>query len=373
LPDRARARSRDAFSFDVAGPADDRDIRTLMRESVFPGSVSLSFEREPDASIAARIEGPHHDYIVARESEGGRIAAIASRSVRDRFVNGQPMRVGYLGQLRVHRDFRRTPTLIDGGFAFCRTLHDRNPCDVYLASVVSENTAARRVLERGRAGWPAFTSVDDIVTFAVPARRNRRSPSSPMIDGAAVGAATISAFLWRHNARYQFSPCWNAEDLSGATLPGLGLGDIFVATRGGSIAGCAALWDQRPFKQIVVRGYSPVLRRARTMLNLAAPLTGSPRLPPSGEQLRFAFLSHLAVEDDDIETGLQLVATATDRAAAAGLDYVALGLSSRSPLAAAVSQQFRHRSYRTTLFATAWPGADVRVDSRPSQPEIAIL
>ncbi len=362
-----------SFSFDVAGPADDRDIRTLMRESVFPGSVSLTFEREPDASIAARIEGPHYDYIVARERESGRLAAIASRSVRDRFVNGHPMRVGYLGQLRVRRDFRRTPTLIDGGLAFCRTLHDQNPCDVYLASVVSENTAARRVLERGRAGWPAFTSVDDIITFAVPARRNRASGSISMIEGAEIGAATISAFLCRHNARYQFSPCWDAGDLSGAKLPGVGLRDIFVATRDGSIAGCAALWDQRAFKQVVVRGYSPALRRARKILNLAAPLIGAPRLPPSGEELRFAFLSHMAVENDDIETGLQLIATAADRAAAAGLDYIALGLSARSPLAAAVSRRFRHRSYRTTLFTTAWPGTDIRVDSRPSQPEIAIL
>jgi hypothetical protein len=146
-----------------------------------------------------------------------------------------------------------------------------------------------------------------------------------------------------------------------------------VATRGGSIAGCAALWDQRAFKQIVVRGYSPALRHARTMLNLAAPLTGAPYLPPAGEELRFAFLSHMAVEDDDIETGLHLVATATARAAAAGLEYIALGLSARSPLADAVGRRFRHRSYRTTLFAAAWPGAGIRIDSGPSQPEIAIL
>jgi hypothetical protein len=143
---RVRTRSSDAFVFDVARAEDDEEIRALLRDNALPGSVSLSSEREPDASIAGRVEGNPHGYIVARERASGRIAAIASRSVRDRFVNGLPARVGYLGQLRVRRDFRRAPFLIDGGFGFCRTLHERQPCQLYLASVVSENTAARRVL-----------------------------------------------------------------------------------------------------------------------------------------------------------------------------------------------------------------------------------
>ncbi len=360
--------------FDVARPEDGAEIRALMRQSALPGSVSLTFEREPDASIAGRAEGNPHDYIVARERASGRIAAIASRSIRDRFVNGSPARVGYLGQLRVHRDFRRVPFLIDGGFAFCRALHDRQPCQLYFASVISENIAARRLLERGRAGWPVFAGVDDIVTFAVPARRaGRRSSAVAILDGVDVGAAALAAFLWRHNARYQLSPCWNADDLSGTSLPGLGLQNFVVATRGGSIAGCAAIWDQRAFKQVVVRGYTPSLRRARRALNLVAPLTGGLRLPAPGQQLRFAFLSHLALEHDDLEVGLQLITEATRRARAAELDYIALGLSARSPLATAVSRSFRHRSYRTTLYAASWPGGDMRIDNRPAQPEIAIL
>jgi hypothetical protein len=372
---RVRTRSSDAFVFDVARAEDDEEIRALLRDNALPGSVSLSFEREPDASIAGRVEGNPHGYIVARERASGRIAAIASRSVRDRFVNGLPARVGYLGQLRVRRDFRRAPFLIDGGFGFCRTLHERQPCQLYLASVVSENTAARRVLERGRAGWPTFTSVDDIITVAVAARRTagRGSSSVAILDGREVGAAALAAFLWRHNARFQFSPCWNADELSGASLPGFGLHDFLVATRDGSIAGCAAIWDQRSFKQIVVRQYAPALQRARTFLNLVAPLTGRTRLPPPGEQLRFAFVSHLALEGDDVDVGLQLIAEATRRAGAAGLDYIALGLSERSPLAGALRRGFRHRSYRTTLYAAAWPGSEMPVDDRPSQPEIAIL
>ena len=275
----------------------------------------------------------------------------------------------------MHRDFRRAPFLLDGGFEFCRALHDRQPCQLYLASVVSENIAARRVLERGRAGWPAFSGVDEMVSFAVPSGRARRRRSSAVaiIDGTEVGAAALAAFLWRHNSRYQFSPCWNADDLSGTRLPGLGLQNFFVATRGGSIAGCAAIWDPRAFKQVVVRGYSPGLRRARRALNLVAPLTGGPRLPATGQELRFAFLSHLALEHDDFEIGLQLVAEGTRRAGAAELEYIALGLSKRSPLAAAVSRSFRHRSYRTTVYGASWPGGEMRLDNRPAQPEIAIL
>src|SRR4051794_19024058 len=38
--------------FDVATPADDAEIRRVLRENPMPGAIRLSLEREPDAQLA---------------------------------------------------------------------------------------------------------------------------------------------------------------------------------------------------------------------------------------------------------------------------------------------------------------------------------
>ena len=64
------------------------------------------------------------------------------------------------------------------------------------------------------------------------------------------------------------------------------------------VVACAALWDQRSFKQVVVRGYSPQLARWRRVINVAGPVFGVPVLPQIGSPLEFVYLSHVAVDDE---------------------------------------------------------------------------
>ena len=370
---------RGRFTFGVATAQDDPEIRRMLRETAFPGSVSLSFEREPDSLAAGEIEGDVHDIIVARERRTNRLAAIASRSSRERFVNGRTARVGYLGQLRVAAGFGGRRDLFSEGFGFCRSLHERDTAAMYLASVIADNGAARRLLERGLPGWPEFRLVDDLVTLAIPARDGvrRRASTVEIVSGALMDVSEMAAVLARNNARYQFAPCWTGDDLMSPTrVRGLRPGDFLVAIRQGTIIGCAALWDQRAFKQVIVRGYSRGLGRWRTVMNAIGPLCGNPPLPAVGSQLAFAHLSHLAADDDDPDVVVSLVAAGQRAAHAAGLDYITLGAAATSPLHDPVRRAFAHRSYASVLYVGFWtdgqPAADV-LDGRPSHPEMAVL
>jgi hypothetical protein len=141
------------------------------------------------------------------------------------------------------------------------------------------------------------------------------------------------------------------------------------------VVGCAALWDQRPFKQAVVRGYAPRLRRWRPFINVAAPLLGTPRLPAPGQRLEFVYLSHFAVDDDDAGTAGALVATARARLPQ-GIAYLVAGLATGGPLHAAVGRRFPHREYRSGLYLAYWPDGEEIVralDTRRVQPEVAVL
>ena len=373
---------RDAgFAFELASSRDDREIRRLLREQAFPGAISLSLEREPNAAIAAAIEGDVHQTLVARDPWTGRIAAVATRSLRDAFVNGERSRVGYLGQLRIDRRYRRHPMLLEGGFAFCRALHDGGDARLYLTSIVADNQAAQRLLLRRRwSAGPRFTNIGRLVTLVIPLGR-RRTPIE--IEGVRIERGTpshldeIAACLRRNLRRYQFAPCWTADDLLSADRTrGLSHEHFFVAIRQRRVIGCLGCWDQRSFKQVVVRGYSKTLTRWRPLVNVAARWLGTPRLPAVGEPLALGYLSHAAVDADDDQVLAALMTAACQHGRAAGLDNVAIAFAARNPQLEAIARRFRHRAFVSVLAVANWPDGDHRLrllDGRLPHPEVAVL
>jgi hypothetical protein len=382
-----------AYALSLARPEDDEVIRRMLRESAFAGNVRLSLEREPDSRLAASIEGDVHQMVVARDRRSGAVAGIASRSVRDVLLNGEPARLGYLGQLRIGRDFRRSRGLLNAGFRFFRRLHERDgAARIYLASVVADNLPARRLLEGKWAGqrtrpaqpheWPRFEPADTFVSLAIPLTSRARVPRPAGLDvhqGSPSLASEIIACLERNSPRFQFSPRWRAADLASTRTRGLEIEDFVVATRQGRVVGCAACWDQRAFKQVVVRGYAPGLARWRSLANMVAPLTGAPKLPHVGSRFQFACISHVALDVDvEAEEGVltSLVESACQRARRKGVDYVVIGLSARSPAVRVLERTFRHRTFESVLYTAFWPDGEAlarSLDGRPSNPELAIL
>ena len=368
------------FAIRLAEDADDVEIRRLLREQALPGEVTLTLEREPDSAIAAGIEGDVHQTMIAREYVSGRIDGIASRAERAVFVNGQVTRVGYLGQLRTNVRGYRVATLLDEGFTFCRALHEQGSVNAYLTSIVEDNHAARRVLCALRSpAAPSFGRIGTLNTLLIPRAHRRRRTRMNSVDirrGSIELIEEIAACLNRNGRRHQFAPVWTVDDLLSATrTPGLAPHDFLVATNRGRVVGCAALWDQRSFKQVVVRGYSRRLARWRPLINVAAPLFGSPALPEDGRPLEFVYLSHVAIDDDRPEVVSALIGEAR-QAMEPGVRFILTAFAEGSPLLVPAARVAPHRTYRSVLYLACWPDGLPFLDSidkRLPHPEVAIL
>ena len=138
--------------FALATPADDADIRRLLRENPMPGQITLTLEREPDYFADAGLPGTEKQTIVA--NEGGRVVCMGNCSIRERFVNGQPRRVGYLGGLRLDARAAGRFDILRRGYEFFRELQADRPADFYFTSIAADNAPARKFLERGLPGMP---------------------------------------------------------------------------------------------------------------------------------------------------------------------------------------------------------------------------
>jgi hypothetical protein len=215
--------------------------------------------------------------------------------------------------------------------------------------------------------------------LAVPTRR-RRLPIHGSITverGRIEILSEISQCLVRNGKRYQFASKWTGDDLlAQERMPGLDLGDFHVALRDGAVVGCLAVWDQRSFKQAVVRDYKPWLRCLRPFTNPVKRLTGEPRLPAPGQQLKCAFVSHLAVDGDDPEVARSLLAAANRDAHRRGVHFFVLGLAERHPLLATIRGQYPCRTYESLIYQVCWTEREtepVQLDARILHPEAAIL
>jgi ribosomal protein S18 acetylase RimI-like enzyme len=355
-----------------ARPEDDPELRRMLRDNPMDGEIRVSLEREPNAFLAAAVEGEPHRTIVARGPAGG-IVGLGSRSVWNAFVNGQPVRIGYLSQLRVDRSARGKRRLLAAGYDLIRSFRraDELPFDV--TSIIADNDVVRRLLGAGLPGLPTYQEIAGFTTLVLPATSRPRKPSG-IERGTRERMAGIAACLERNRQRYQFAPRFSVEDLlSPERSRGLAPEDFFVALAGGEVVGCLALWDQSGFKQVVVRGYAPRLARRRPWINLVSPLLGTPRLPAPGEILPHAYLSHVAVDGDDPGLFQALVEEAYAEARARGLVYLVTGFASRHPWLPWLAKRFRPREYASALYTVHWEDGGEALDGRMPHVEVALL
>ena len=363
--------------FELARREDDPEIRRLLRENPMMGEVSVTLERDPDSFLAEAIEGDVHHTVVAREVESGRLVAVGSVSVRDAYVNGEVTRLGYLSKLRVDRAYRGRASIVTGGYAFFRALHPSLGCRLYLTSIFVDNRPARRLLERGLPGMPTYKPLETFETLLMPVARRVWKPCCKRVRTAQSRLDEVANCLARNGQRFKFSPVWTEQDLrSPERVRGLNPDDFVYATPAGDIKGCLAVWDQRSYKQAVVRGYGKSLSRWRPLINLAGPLVGVPPLPAVGERMEIGYVSHLAVDDDDQSEFEALLRCAHISARYRGLHWLAVGFASRHPLLAVAKRLFRHRVSVATLYAVHWEdGAEAaaQLDGRIPHYEVALL
>jgi hypothetical protein len=356
--------------FGVASQADDAEIRRLLRENPMSGKISVSLEREPDYFADADLPGERKQTIIARQ--GGRVVCVGSCCIRRRFVNGKPRDVGYLGGLRLDATVSGRFDILRGGYEFFRQMQAEAPADFYFTSIASDNERARRVLERGLPGMPSYEFIGEFVSALIPTPRTNTKPSAAF----ALPATELAEFINGENQMRQFAPCWTAKELQALEQLGLQRSDFFMLHEAGKNPSCGAIWDQRCFKQTVIRDYEPWLKCARVVLNALGQITNRPQLPATGETLSHAFACHLVAQPESEALLIRLIRRLLEMAAQRRIQLLTVGLAVNDARLNTVRRHFRCREYRSRIYIVRWPGIggeSRELDGRVLAPEVALL
>lgn len=220
------ARPSSAVRFALATKDDDLAIRRLLRENPMRGAISVSFEREPGYFHGTQIAGADDQTILAFAQ--GRLVCMGRCSVRERYVNGEIRRVGYLSDLRLDHTASGRFDILRRGYRFFHELERADPADFYFTSITADNARSVRFLERGLPGMPRYERLADFVTLLIPVPRKARQlkqlneKASSRLNSANIEVMTGSErhidalvdFLNSQAKRFNLAIAWSEDKFS---------------------------------------------------------------------------------------------------------------------------------------------------------------
>ncbi len=343
------------YRISAAEESDGPEILAILEQAGFSGAISLLYTRRPDPLLSLRREGEDVHVFVCRDTRNNSVCMFSACAVNPCFVEGQVRQTGYLFSLRLREDdpgvIRRAP---EGYRTVFREMEDAG-VELFITTILTENTPARKMLEKRRASMPVYEFIGEIETLTFRTGGHGHVPDGLVFRRAeSTDIPRLVGFCRDEGRRYQYFPLLREEDLRrGTSCPGIG--DFFVLTRSGSILAAGALWDQRDYKQYVAMRYGGLFRLFRLVSKLLFPLLGYPSLPPIGSVLNMAVLSFLlAAGDDPLIYSLFL---RTMLAAGRNFDSLSFGLHVANPLLA-VAKKKRCLVYRSRLYRVWKPGTE---------------
>lgn len=277
-------------------PEDDKGIRECLRRNPMDGIISLAFETEPSFFDSLSVQG---DFNVAVAKNNDNVIGIGTRAVRPMFVNGNVQNVGYLGGLRLDKEFRNR-NLLKQGFDFNREWHLADPQEFYLTSIMADNLSARKILEKKRRGIPEYHYLYDLIVFTIKPTKRRHNKEIEILSGDNFSLELIMEFVNSHGSKKNYFPYFSTLDFALPITKGLDQKDLLVAiNKNDEILGVVGKWNQSGFKQTRVVSYKEPLRTLRPILNLISPITGYPLLPREGEKLNTFYSTFNVVTNND--------------------------------------------------------------------------
>lgn len=340
---------------ELATPQDEKDLRQLLLQTSMPGKIRLQNSRDPHFFNSLDVLGKYNQILVTRNISGN-IVGSGIRSIKPMYINNEIQQIGYLSNLRLEKKYRGKRFLVKG-FQYLHELHQDKQCPFYLTSIMADNENAKTVLHNRRGLLPVYHPWGKINTYLINHSRSKIGSSHIKIEFASpMDKNKILKFLNQEGKEKQFFPYYMADDLreDGGLLRGLSYQTILVAKQNQQIIATLALWNQNPFKQIVIHSYHPIMQWLRPIYNLYSKMSHKPYLPKPGNLMDFNYAAIVCVKNNDTKLFQHILSVALSYSTKLKKSFVALGLHETDPLNEVV-KHFRYQLMQSYLYLVSFP------------------
>lgn len=347
------------YSYRLAGPTDTAQIKEILEESDFKGKISLLYSRRPDAFHSFMQEGKQVAVYTCRQQSdtadtNNPILGIGACAVNTVFIEGEERSAGYLFGFRLRKILHPIFAAIPKGYQFLfNHLEQWNVSD-YFTTILSENHAARRMLEKKRRFMPRYRPMGEITTFTLKTGGSAQLPKGwSFTQVKESDLSELIQFYHDQGSQYLYFPVLTKEDmLKGRGCPHYSCFNI-LRDQDLNIIAAGAVWNQQDYKQYRIMGYSGLYRFLQPLSSWLFPLLGFPALPKAGKVLNMFSLAFLAVKESDPKVFKIFLKQMLQKTAS--YHSCTFGLHEKHPLISA-ARRFRGIAYKSRLYRVTPPG-----------------
>jgi hypothetical protein len=327
----------------LATPRDNAALLELFSEVPMQGELVLSSQRSPDYFALFELQRGTTEVWV--HEEGGRLDAMGTLHVREGWMEGQPFRVGYLGDLRARFSARRSRGLARFYGPILEEAAGRHGVGAFLTAVMATNAAALQALVRrkaSRASQPHYTLLRRFSAVSVQFMLRRRPRPSPYTVRRATpqDVPAMAALLDADHRARPFGYRYDLGELEHRLerWPGLAVERCYLAwDPEGRLVGCTSAWDPAAVKRYRVLAYRGGMRWMRLGFDALATVTGAPRLPAPGQDFRYFYLCNTSIAGEDPAIFRALLEQVYADHHGQGFHFFTLYLGEEDPLAPALT------------------------------------
>lgn len=303
-----------------ADPADGGKLLELIESEAAKGDLELIYTRRPNPVYSYHKESRSVSYGVIKDQhdEPAFMEVCISRSY---YINGNETPFTYVCGVRKKNS--------DTNHAHClRTAleYERRDKTAAYCSILDANENAVNIFcRKPRAFFPEFSALCGYSTFLI----NPRALCARIDTAYSFGAIghddldMVCRFLESEGKKYEMFPV--VRDLE-EQFSGLRLSDCFALRKHGELAAFGALWDQRHYRQYIVKHYGGIYKYLRKAARIFEK-SGYIYLPPEGQTANVLTLTLLTAKCSDKTVYRELLSHLAREAIKRNCPIVVAGMS----------------------------------------------
>jgi len=298
--------------------ADNEGLVYLTSLTPMKGDISIRIDRRPDFFRLLEMRGP--SFVMVAELNNNIIGSFSASAV-DVFIDGKPETVYYLGDFKVHPDYRRSMVAMRLAGAVLQKLISAD-ADLLFCTAAYGNEDVIPFF-KGRIFLPAAESVGIFnVLQIIPTPFKTRNTKYHLEEGPFVSSGI--SFFNNFMKNFQFGSVYSESSFENTTL--------ITASFNNAVISAITLFDTGSAKQnVLIRlpFYLKSVFKVIRALNTISPIV---RLPSINEVVRILYIKSYACEPGNEEALRLLIGRARNIAYEKKYHFLAIGIHEKDPL-----------------------------------------
>tara|TARA_Y100000310_G_scaffold78020_1_gene74598 strand:+ start:9153 stop:10226 length:1074 start_codon:yes stop_codon:yes gene_type:complete len=353
------------YYFSLCSREDDKKILSILDSSPFGRDIKLVNSTRPSFFNAIEAFGESNYVVGVRESSTNNLIGFGSVNLQKRYFDGEIHSIGYMSHTRIKPE-HRGKGITSKAFSYLKKNQDKFGADFFITSIASDNKLALKIFTNKRKDYPYFFPLGEIFTKIIKLKKKKVPILQYNVSSLRDDHVTeVISFLNQAGKEKDLFPKY--KSLKNEYL---NISDFVIVRKKDELVGVCAIWDQRKFKQIIVKKYGGKLKIIDKILRSFS----LSYLPEVDKPLPLIYVSHLCIKGNNSDILHSMINFIQNKDINPNT-YMCFGIDVKDPLKIAL-KKYHGKSYKTKLFMISWDDLSaIAAESRKRvfYPEIALF